>query len=191
MVAIKTFVLSGILGLATAVPPLRTLISVDIEEPSRTSHSVPGAFTSASSIASATNTPVPDFDFETKTLFQLIKRNLKGRKKATNCNKIEDDGLFANKTAAFLNQWRTITGVPGETGQSFKQIIERLVVYQSVYKTVREESRHNAFPDNVIDQIRSIDTFVQESGALTAADPRIIEALDIIFHDVCADTGET
>ncbi|KAK7955276.1 hypothetical protein PG988_015970 [Apiospora saccharicola] len=180
MVAIKTFVLSGILGLATAVPPLRTLISVDIEEPSRTSHSVPGAFTSASSIASATNTPVPDFDFETKTLFQLIKRNLKGRKKATNCNKIEDDGLFANKTAAFLNQWRTITG-----------IIERLVVYQSVYKTVREESRHNAFPDNVIDQIRSIDTFVQESGALTAADPRIIEALDIIFHDVCADTGET
>ncbi|KAK8137508.1 hypothetical protein PG984_003001 [Apiospora sp. TS-2023a] len=167
------------------------MISVEVEEPSGTSTSVSGTSTSTSVTAPTPDPFARDPDFNTKSLFLLIKKNLKARRKAGKCDEIEHNDLFFNKTTGFLNQWQTITGVPGETNQTSKQVLERLVVYQAVYQTVRQESVHNAFPDNIIDQIRSIGTFVHESGALTAGDPRVIEALDIIFDDVCADTGET
>ncbi|KAK8009621.1 hypothetical protein PG989_000554 [Apiospora arundinis] len=83
-----------------------------------------------------------------------------------------------------------MTGVPGEAKQTEKQILERLVVYQTVFLTTRAESEHNSFPDNIVDQIQSIGTFVRQPGALVGSDPRVLEALDIVLDDICADTGE-
>ncbi|KAK7955295.1 hypothetical protein PG988_015989 [Apiospora saccharicola] len=132
--------------------------------------------------------PGPDPEDVEDLLKQLLS-NTRARRKAKKCNEISDEDYFVNKTTDFLSQWRTITGIPGEENQTEKQIVERLVIYQIGHQTVRSESLHNAFPDNIIDQIRGIAVMVRESAALTGSDPRILAALDVILDDICADTG--
>ncbi|KAK8002161.1 hypothetical protein PG991_014383 [Apiospora marii] len=133
--------------------------------------------------------PGPDPE-DVEFLLTNLLHNTRARRKARKCNDVKDDGYFVNQTTDFLGQWRANTGIPGEGSQTEKQIMERLVIYQIVHETVRAESLHNAFPDNIIDQIRSIAFMVRESGALLGADPRVLEALDVILDDICADTGE-
>ncbi|KAK8030347.1 hypothetical protein PG990_000081 [Apiospora arundinis] len=41
-----------------------------------------------------------------------------------------------------------------------------------------------------MDQIQSLGVLVRESGVFRGSNACILEALDIVFDDICADTGE-
>ncbi|KAK6855581.1 hypothetical protein PG995_007732 [Apiospora arundinis] len=131
---------------------------------------------------------IPALDESTKTLIRHTLYNLKSRSKAQKCIGIEEDYILG-RTWQFLNKWQTKTGVPGYDNQTQKQILERLVVYQCVYQSTKSEGYWTGFPD-IVDQIQSLGVLVRESGVFRGSNARILEALDIVFDDICADTGE-
>ncbi|KAK6835117.1 hypothetical protein PG987_009811 [Apiospora arundinis] len=78
----------------------------------------------------STSGTVPHFkDEDNKELITGILHTMRGRKKAKKCNDIDNEGVFVNKTEALLGGWNTTTGIPNESSQTEKQILERLVVY--------------------------------------------------------------
>ncbi|KAK8030304.1 hypothetical protein PG990_000038 [Apiospora arundinis] len=177
---ILLFFILGLAGAGLSSSPPRSTVTVSPLDPTGT----------PAPTEPPLEAPPPSTDRATEHLILGILRNTKTRRKAKKCNNISNEGLFVSKTLDFLSQWKAMTGVPGEAKQTEKQILERLVVYQTVFLTTRAESEHNSFPDNIVDQIQSIGTFVRQPGALVGSDPRVLEALDIVLDDICADTGE-
>ncbi|KAK8041530.1 hypothetical protein PG994_014537 [Apiospora phragmitis] len=80
-----------------------------------------------------------------------------------------------------------------------QQMLERLVQYQDVYRTMTSEGpkggEDNApsakLPANIVEEIHKMNTILDHGGILNGGNVRILDALDVIFDNVCADTGKT
>ncbi|KAK8848604.1 hypothetical protein PGQ11_015084 [Apiospora arundinis] len=51
------------------------------------------------------------------------------------------------------------------------------------------QSLQDAFPDDVVDQVRSLHELATKGGALVGANARILDPLDIILDDIYVDMG--
>ncbi|KAK8092357.1 uncharacterized protein PG998_014842 [Apiospora kogelbergensis] len=106
------------------------------------------------------------------------------------CKNVDRD-IFVEKAQKFLGYWKK-EDAARNTPESEKEILERLVAYQVVHTTmltVKEENRE-VFPDDLLDYVRSVGDLSRNDGVLTGANPRALRALDVIFDDICADTGK-
>ncbi|KAK8855041.1 hypothetical protein PGQ11_010953 [Apiospora arundinis] len=126
-------------------------------------------------------------DENTRTLLLSSLENARRRNQAKKCEDIEPDE-FVEKATTFLSYWNTESAAQHDINE--KAILERLTEYQIIYEAMNTLYMQDAFPDYILDQVRSVHQLVQEDGALTGANPRIIYGLDIVFNDICADTCE-
>ncbi|KAK8009658.1 metallopeptidase family M24 [Apiospora arundinis] len=124
-------------------------------------------------------------DENTRCLLLISLENARWRNRAKKCDDIEPDE-FVEKATTFLSYWNTESAAQHDINE--KAILERLAEYQIIYETMNTLYMQDAFPDYIVDQVRSVHQLVQEDDALTGANPRIIYGLDIVFNDICADT---
>ncbi|KAK8070224.1 hypothetical protein PG994_006840 [Apiospora phragmitis] len=115
-------------------------------------------------------------------------KNARSRNRAKECENFSEN--FANQTLTFLNYWKSEDYyVPREGApKTEKDLLERLVEYQIVRDTVKDQGRLDAFPEAIVDQIRGAHDIVSKEGVSTGAHPHVLNALDTIFNDVCAKT---
>ncbi|KAK6835116.1 hypothetical protein PG987_009810 [Apiospora arundinis] len=123
--------------------------------------------------------------------------NVRVANKAEECSSI-DQSSFVEKTARFLDNWKTASRVPTQGEDTTKQLLERLVQYQNVYRVIGAESQTQEgtvpstwnYPGNIVERIREMRSILEDNGIQRGKEPRVIDALDVIFDDVCADTGK-
>ncbi|KAK7910618.1 hypothetical protein PG985_013099 [Apiospora marii] len=112
---------------------------------------------------------------------------------AKECDHIEQ-GIVVNKTLAFLGHNYKPEYLHANLDSNItKDILARLVEYHVIYDTAQSNT-HQGLPsvDNCItlDLIRGVHSLVGEEGSLTGTDPRVLNALDAIFNDVCTMVDE-
>ncbi|KAK8002166.1 hypothetical protein PG991_014388 [Apiospora marii] len=132
------------------------------------------------------NLPTVTPEQKVKQLLTGALRNARNRNRAKECQNFSEE-TFVNETLTFLNYWKTEDYyVPREGApKTEKDLLERLVEYQIVRDTVQEQGRMDAFPEAIVDQIRGAHEIVSKEGVLTSAQPRVLNALDTIFNDIC------
>ncbi|KAK8091610.1 hypothetical protein PG997_001971 [Apiospora hydei] len=108
--------------------------------------------------------------------------------RAEKCDGLDKD-VFVERSIKFLNYWKTDDYNHESNNQTERDLLIRLVEYQDVYQTlVTENEQQKHFPDNIVDLVRSARDRVTEEGALNSAKARVLDTLDVIYNDVCADT---
>lgn len=124
---------------------------------------------------------------EMDLMFLGVLKNALRRNRAKMCQGIDPKGHFLERIHQFLSYWETDDYSTGNKTE--RDLLVRLVEYQSVYQTMVTQSRQDAFPDDIVDQVRSLHDLATKGGALAGANARVLDPLDIILDDVCADTG--
>ncbi|KAK8030342.1 hypothetical protein PG990_000076 [Apiospora arundinis] len=125
-----------------------------------------------------------------RSLIGATLNNLKDRGRAKKCDNIDRDILF-NQTTTFLSHWKPESPKHSDMPDvTEKAILERLVAYQIIHNTMKTQAQQDAFPDDIVDECRSIAKLIMEDGVLTGSNPRVLTALDTIFDDICASTGK-
>ncbi|KAK7955293.1 hypothetical protein PG988_015987 [Apiospora saccharicola] len=204
MFTVRLLVLA-LAGSGTCLGPRYVAFSHDIEAYTITYSTIGHTATSTASSASTTPTgisiPKPDDSARAFIVGALV--NERAADKAVKCKGL-DQGSFVYKTVRFLSDWKPDGGVPiiQETKTTTaKQMLERLVQYQDVYRiTISDSSgaRYSGkeavdakFPANIVGEIREMKSVIDDRGILRGSNDRVLDALDVIFDDVCADTGKT
>ncbi|KAK8067309.1 hypothetical protein PG997_014056 [Apiospora hydei] len=153
---------------------------------------------SSSPSAISTTLPVPKADDSTKAFLIGGLINERAVSKAEKCRYMDQE-IFVDKTLRFLGVWKPDGGVSaGSDVLAPKQLLERLVQYQDAYRLVSMEpprvmvqALSANFPDNIVEEIRKMKHILDDRGILRGGNERVLDALDIIFDDLCADTGKT
>ncbi|KAK8848452.1 hypothetical protein PGQ11_014932 [Apiospora arundinis] len=123
----------------------------------------------------------------TEAKFVDVLKNVQKRNRARKCEGLDVEKTFLGRMHKFLSYWET-DDYAGRNKTEHDLLI-RIVEYQAVYQTMVDQSLQDAFPDDIVDQIRSVHKLATEDGALVGGNPRILDPLDIILDDVCAETG--
>ncbi|KAK7960479.1 hypothetical protein PG996_011126 [Apiospora saccharicola] len=126
-------------------------------------------------------------------LERLLKGSLQNclsRNRARKCDGLAQD-IFMERTLKFLSYWETPDYPHDSTNQTEQDLLIRLVEYQDVYQTLVTESKDaKRFPDNIVDLVRSARDRAMEEGALLNANARVLDALDVIYDDICVTTNK-
>ncbi|KAK6837869.1 hypothetical protein PG989_001019 [Apiospora arundinis] len=124
---------------------------------------------------------------EMDLMFIGVLKNALKRNRAKKCEGVDSRGVFVERIHKFLAYWETDDYATGNKTE--RDLLVRLDEYQSVYQTMVTQSLQDAFPDDVVDQVRRLHELATKGGALVGANARILDPLDIILDDICADTG--
>ncbi|KAK8015993.1 hypothetical protein PG991_008881 [Apiospora marii] len=117
--------------------------------------------------------------------------NCLSRNRAQKCDGLAED-VFIERTLKFLSFWKTEDYPHDSNDQTEKDLLLRLVEYQDVYQTlVTENDDHQRFPDNIVDLVRSARDRATEKGVLLSSNARVLDALDVIYNDICGTTKES
>ncbi|KAK6855587.1 hypothetical protein PG995_007738 [Apiospora arundinis] len=102
-----------------------------------------------------------------RSLIGATLNNLKDRGRAKKCDNIDRDILF-NQTKTFLSHWKPESPKHSDMPDvTEKAILERLVAYQIIHNTMKTQAQQDAFPDDIVDECRSIAKLIIEDGVLT------------------------
>ncbi|KAK8109145.1 hypothetical protein PG984_014946 [Apiospora sp. TS-2023a] len=128
------------------------------------------------------------------SLDRMLKASLDNcldRDRAQKCVGIEES-VFLERAFKFLRYWKTGDYPHDSNNQTEKDLLIRLVEYQDVYQTlVTENEDSHRFPDNIVDLVRSAQDRATEEGAMRSTNARVLDALDIIYNDVCDNTKKS
>lgn len=117
--------------------------------------------------------------------------NCRSRNRAQKCDGLSDN-VFVERALKFLSFWKTEDYPHESSNQTEVDLLIRLVEYQDVYQTlVTENDDHQRFPDNIVDLVRSARDRATEEWALLSSNARVLDALDVIYNDICGTTGKT
>lgn len=128
-----------------------------------------------------------------KTLIPNALNTVQSNNLAKECEHMEQ-AIVVNKTLAFLGYYYKPEYLHANPDSNItKDILTRLVEYHIIYNTVQSDT-YQGLPsvDNfiIMDLIRGVHSLVGEEGSLTGTDPRVLNALDAIFNDVCTVVDE-
>ncbi|KAK7937357.1 uncharacterized protein PG986_014225 [Apiospora aurea] len=134
-----------------------------------------------------TGIPDPPGSWERTLLASL--ENCLSRNRAQKCEGL-DEVVFVERAYKFLAYWKTEDWEHDTNNQTDRDLLLRLIEYQDVQQTLASENENDRcpFPDNTVDLIRSARDRVAAEGILKSANARVLDALDVIYDDVCADT---
>ncbi|KAK7960545.1 hypothetical protein PG988_011759 [Apiospora saccharicola] len=107
-----------------------------------------------------------------------------------------DQSTFLERAHKFLGYWETEDWEQDIDNQTEYDLLIRLVKYQDVHRelaeaTAAQSEQHCTFADNTIELIRRAQARASEAGALKGANSHILDALDVIYNDICADTKKS
>ncbi|KAK8121366.1 hypothetical protein PG999_005486 [Apiospora kogelbergensis] len=128
-----------------------------------------------------------NYPSDMESMFIEVLQNALKRNRAKMCKGMDQGEPFLERMHKFLAYWETDDYVMGNKTES--DLLIRLVEYQSVYQTMVTQSRQDAFPDDIVDQVRSLHALATKASAFVGTNARLLDPLDIILNDVCADTG--
>ncbi|KAK8119230.1 uncharacterized protein PG998_003856 [Apiospora kogelbergensis] len=132
----------------------------------------------------------PSLDDSTTSYLFGALLNERAANKAEKC-KNTDQGSFVESAVKFLSNWKLDAGVAGQNNETAKQVLERLVHYQDLYAIIFPTQRARRgksplmFPENTVKEIRIMKSVLEEGGVLRGRNGRVIDALDVIFDDIC------
>ncbi|KAK6835115.1 hypothetical protein PG987_009809 [Apiospora arundinis] len=139
------------------------------------------------------NIQAPTPEENVRELLLEVLRSARARDKTHECDGIGKESFY-NESLKFLDHRKTedyYVPRPDGVQKTEKDILDRLVVYQIVADTIQEQNRQVAVPETLVDQIRSAYNVVKLEGVLTGANPRVLNAIDTIYNDVCAKDGRS
>ncbi|KAK8137498.1 hypothetical protein PG984_002991 [Apiospora sp. TS-2023a] len=191
-------------GASSCLGPRNLAFTHDVDAVTFTTfkYGPPVTSTASSAVANPTGIPIPAPDDSTRAFIVGALVNERAAGKAEKCKDM-DQGSFVDKTVRFLSNWKADGGVPvvQDRTTTAKQMLERLVQYQDVYRIISSDSSQAGyyvreaadakFPANIVGEIREMKSVIEDKGILRGGNDRVLEALDVIFDDLCADTGET
>ncbi|KAK8022675.1 hypothetical protein PG993_013442 [Apiospora rasikravindrae] len=135
---------------------------------------------------------IPPLHDQLELMLSASLDNCLHHQRAEKCDGL-DKVVFVERSNKFLNYWKTDDYNHDGNNQTGRDLLIRLVEYQDVYQTLVTENEDQGprFPDNIVDLVRSARDRATEEGALNSANARVLDALDVIYNDVCADTKKT
>lgn len=136
------------------------------------------------------NTSIPEPEGLQDVVLTASLENCLSRNRAQKCDGLDKD-IFVQRARKFLSYWRTEDWEHDTTDYTDYDLLVRLVEYQDVHQAMVTESKRCPFADNTVDLIRSARNRAMEAGALKSANARILDALDVIYDDICVDTKKT
>ncbi|KAK8015986.1 hypothetical protein PG991_008874 [Apiospora marii] len=116
--------------------------------------------------------------------------NCLSRNRARKCEGLKK-AVFLERAHKFLSYWRTEDWEHDTTNYTDYDLLIRLVQYQDVHQALIAENERCPFAENTVDLIRGAQARAKEAGALRSANARVLDALDVIYDDICADTKKT
>ncbi|KAK7965816.1 uncharacterized protein PG986_000093 [Apiospora aurea] len=169
--------------------------AIVVETTSETVHSLEHPSATQSSPSPSTSPPghaAPKPDDNTKAFLTGALVNERAAGKAEQCRDVDQE-TFVDKAVRFLGAWKPDGGPPARSGTTTtRQLLERLVQYQDVYRLMGMETPPSSkLPDNIVEEIRKMKYILDNRGILRGGNDRVLDALEVIFDDICADTGKT
>ncbi|KAK7990354.1 hypothetical protein PG990_014634 [Apiospora arundinis] len=105
----------------------------------------------------------------TEAKFADVLKNVQKRNRAKKCEGLDIENTFLGRMHKFLSYWET-DDYAGRNKTEHDLLI-RVVEYQAVYQTMVDQSLQDAFPDDIVDQVRSVHKLATEDGALVGETP--------------------
>ncbi|KAK6855578.1 hypothetical protein PG995_007729 [Apiospora arundinis] len=177
--------------------PSSTLIALPSWPSQSTPAPLPSTHLTTTTISPLSSVATPNKPDEVvKAFLTGALLNVRVANKAEECSSI-DQSSFVEKTVRFLDNWKTAARVPTQDVDTTKQLLERLIQYQDVYRIIGSKPRTPkgtapptwSYPGNIVERIREMRSILEDNGITRGKDSRVLNALDVIFNDVCADTG--
>ncbi|KAK7910643.1 hypothetical protein PG985_013124 [Apiospora marii] len=174
------FLVLALAGAVSCLGPRHAAFTHDAHAVTHNSYKYgpPVTSTTSSPLASPTGISISTPDDSTTAFMVGALVNERAAGKAEKCKEI-DQGAFVERTVRFLSNWKPDGGAPvvleGKTTTA-KQMLERLVQYQDVYRIISSGSSQAGSPgneavamkspDNIVGEIREMKSIIDDRGDL-------------------------